>query len=299
MVEPRIWAKDRPPTIQLLNKNSMVGITRPSAFDHWNAGLQAADDAAENVFTMYDMIGDDPWAAAPITAKAVSAWLATKSGQDVEFHLNSPGGDMFEGIAIYNIIKQHTAKVTVKVLGIAASAASIIAMAGDDILIGDGAFLMIHKCWCVAVGNSDDFLATAAHLEPFDAAMASVYAARTGQSEADCLAWMSEDQGEGTYFGAKQAISLGFANGAISADQIREDIVAKAEGKPRSALRKAELLLSGHMSRTDARMMLNEIKGKPDAALAANAKPDAGGDKTDFDWLGDAAALLQTISSKG
>lgn len=293
----RVWAKERPPTIQLATKSAMVGVTRPSAFDHWNTGLQAATAPAENVFSMYDMIGDDPWNPNPITAKAVSAWLATKSGQNVEFHINSPGGDMFEGIAIYNIAKQHTGNLTVKVFGIAASAASIIAMAGDEIQVGDAAFVMIHKCWCLAMGNADDFLQTAAYLEPFDAAMASVYSARTGQSEADCMAWMSQDQGEGTYFGANQAIKLGFADAMIAADQVKEDVVAKAEGKPKAALRKAELLLSAHMPRTDARMMLNEIKGKPDAALVADAKPDAGGDK--IDWLGDAAALLQTISSKG
>lgn len=75
------------------------------------------------------------------------------NGADVTVNINSPGGDMFEGLAIYNLLREYQGKVTVKVLGIAASAASVIAMAGDDIQIGRGAFLMIHNCWVVAMGS--------------------------------------------------------------------------------------------------------------------------------------------------
>lgn len=77
------------------------------------------------------------------------------NGADVTVNINSPGGDMFEGLAIYNLLREYQGKVTVKVLGIAASAASVIAMAGDDIQIGRGAFLMIHNCWVVAMGTSN------------------------------------------------------------------------------------------------------------------------------------------------
>nr|WP_256372528.1 head maturation protease, ClpP-related [Citrobacter sp. wls829] len=102
------------------------------------------------------------------------------NGADVTVNINSPGGDMFEGLAIYNLLRDYEGKVTVKVLGIAASAASIIAMAGDDIQIGRGAFLMIHNCWVYAMGNRHDFAELANSLGPFDSAMADIYAVRSG-----------------------------------------------------------------------------------------------------------------------
>ncbi|WP_367672858.1 Clp protease ClpP, partial [Serratia symbiotica] len=81
---------------------------------------------------------------------------------------------------IYNLLREYPGKVTVKVLGLAASGASIIAMAGDEIQIGRGAFLMIHNCWVVAVGNRHDFAAMAENMAPFDNAMADIYSARSG-----------------------------------------------------------------------------------------------------------------------
>lgn len=87
-------------------------------------------------------------------------------GENVTVNINSPGGDMFEGLAIYNLLREYSGKVTVKVLGIAASAASIIAMAGDEIQIGRGAFLMIHNCWIVMIGNRHDLAKAAIDIEP-------------------------------------------------------------------------------------------------------------------------------------
>lgn len=84
-----------------------------------------------------------------VTAKRISAALRAIGEQDIVVNLNSPGGDMFEGLAIYNLLRAHSGKVTVNILGIAASAASIIAMAGDEIKMGRGAFLMIHNCWAM------------------------------------------------------------------------------------------------------------------------------------------------------
>jgi ATP-dependent Clp protease protease subunit len=85
---------------------------------------------------MYDVIGEDFWSGGGVTVNRVDAALRQIGNQDVEVHINSPGGDMFEGIAIYNRLLEHPGKVTVKVLGLAASAASIIAMAGEEVLIG-------------------------------------------------------------------------------------------------------------------------------------------------------------------
>ncbi|WP_034085582.1 head maturation protease, ClpP-related, partial [Pseudomonas aeruginosa] len=99
---------------------------------------------------------------------------------DVTVNINSPGGDVFEGLAIYNLLREHKGKVTVNIIGLAASAASFIAMAGDEIRIGRAAFLMIHNAWLIAMGNRNDLREIADWLEPFDMTLADIYAQRTG-----------------------------------------------------------------------------------------------------------------------
>jgi hypothetical protein len=101
------------------------------------------------------------------------------NGADVTVNINSPAATCSKDWQFITF-SANTRPVTVKVLGIAASAASIIAMAGDDIQIGRGAFLMIHNCWVYAMGNRHDFAELATSLEPFDTAMADIYAARSG-----------------------------------------------------------------------------------------------------------------------
>lgn len=129
--------------------------TLPSALDRWDGGIKAAS-TDDNSISVFDVIGQDYWGEG-VTAKRIAGALRAMNGADVTVNVNSPGGDMFEGLAIYNLLREYEGRVTVKVLGIAASAASIIAMAGDDIQIGRGAFLMIHNCWVYAMGNRHDF----------------------------------------------------------------------------------------------------------------------------------------------
>ncbi|MBG0609381.1 Clp protease ClpP, partial [Enterobacter hormaechei] len=152
--------------------------TLPSALDRWDGGIKAAA-TDDNSISVFDVIGQDYWGEG-VTAKRIAGALRAMNGADVTVNINSPGGDMFEGLAIYNLLCEYEGRVTVKVLGIAASAASVIAMAGDDIQIGRGAFLMIHNCWVYAMGNRHDFAELAQSLEPFDNAMADIYAARSG-----------------------------------------------------------------------------------------------------------------------
>jgi ATP-dependent Clp protease protease subunit len=171
-------------------------------------------------------------------------------------------------------------------------------MAGDDIEIGQGAFIMIHNCWVVAMGNRNDMLEVAAYLEPFDEALAGIYAARTGQKMADIQKWMDEE----TFFAADKAISLGFADETLDASELTEDKDAAATAKAHNAVRKVESLLTkqGKLSRSQARALINELKtGKQDAAdgsnsgtqdAAATATLDAGNN-----WLNAAVALAKSL----
>tara|TARA_R110000751_G_scaffold307640_1_gene430351 strand:- start:36789 stop:37670 length:882 start_codon:yes stop_codon:yes gene_type:complete len=289
--DPRVFARERPHRIDARKPGDVATPSRPAAFEKWNAGLHAAGEVGDNVITMYDVIGEDFWTGGGVTAKRVAGALRSIGARDVEVHLNSPGGDMFEGISIYNMLREHPGAVKIKVFGLAASAASIIAMAGDEVEIGAASFLMIHNCWVMAVGNRHDMLETAAWLEPFDGAMADVYAARSGQTREQVVAWMEAARGDGTYFGGTQAVELGFADRLLASDAIAEDDAEREKGKARSALNIAELALCKEHPRTEARAILSQIKGKPDAAR--DAKPDAG----DTSWISAAADLLSTMKS--
>ena len=196
------------------------------------------------------------------------------NGADVTVNINSPGGDMFEGLAIYNLLREYQGKVTVKVLGLAASAASIIAMAGDDIQIGRGAFLMIHNCWVVAIGNRHDFAAMVDYLEPFDNAMADIYAARSGL-DSDAIKQMMDSE---TYIGGSDAIEKGLADGLLSSDSVTSD-----DESPAAALRKLDSLLAkANTPRSERRKLLKALTGNTPGAVtdptgtpsAAEASPE-------------------------
>ena len=253
---------------------------RPDALERWQPGVRAAAES-DNAISIYDAIGES-WDGTGVTTKRIGAALrAIGAGNDVTVNINSPGGDFFEGVAIYNQLREHQGKVTVRVLGLAASAASVIAMAGDEILMGDGAFLMVHNAWAVAVGNRHDMRDAADRLEPFDAAMASVYAARAGISAAEAAALMDKE----TWIGAEQAVEDGFATGLVDSKDITKNASAHVERKT-LALVEASMARSGHSRavRRDAFKAL--FSGKPGAAGEA-AMPGAG----------ETAALLQSLTN--
>ena len=107
------------------------GDARSDVLEKWRPMAAEADDAA--TISVYDVIGQDWWTGEGVTAKRVAGALRAIGKKPVTVNVNSPGGDMFEGLAIYNLLREHPAEVTVRVMGLAASAASIIAMACDRI----------------------------------------------------------------------------------------------------------------------------------------------------------------------
>lgn len=243
---------------------------RPDALERWEPGVHAAAEGDASI-SIYDQIGES-WDGTGMTAARMSGILRNIGARDVTVNLNSPGGDFFEGVAIYNLLRQHKAKVTVQVMGLAASAASVIAMAGDEILMGDGAFLMIHNAWAVAVGNRHDMLAASEQLTPFDAAMADVYAARSGLSVKKAAAMMDAE----TWIGATAAIKDGFATGMIQREQITQD--ANAQGsKKYLAMVEASMARAGH-SRSVRRDALKSLFSGTPGAAENDAMPSAGED---------------------
>ncbi|ECE6303397.1 Clp protease ClpP [Salmonella enterica subsp. salamae] len=240
--------------------------TLPSALDRWDGGIKAAT-TDDNTISVFDVIGQDYWGEG-ITAKRIAGALRAMNGADVTVNINSPGGDMFEGLAIYNLLREYEGHVTVKVLGIAASAASIIAMAGDDIQIGRGAFLMIHNCWLYAMGNRHDFAELAQSLEPFDTAMADIYAARSGLDIAAVQKLMDAE----SYIGGSDAVAKGLADSLLSADAVSD-----GDESPAAALRKLDALLAKtNTPRSERRKLIKALTGNmPGAVTDPDGKPGA------------------------
>ena len=116
-----------------------------NALERWcGFDRAAADDSDPTVIDIYDIIGEDWWTGEGFTEKKLAGILRKVGNADVTVNINSPGGDVFQGVAIYNRLKRHEGKVNVNVTGLAASAASVIAMAGDKVTMYTGTMLMIR-----------------------------------------------------------------------------------------------------------------------------------------------------------
>jgi len=237
-----------------------------AAMERWNGGIRAARDG-DNSISIFDVIGADYWGDG-VTASRIAGALRSLNGADVTVNINSPGGDMFEGLAIYNLLREYEGRVTVKVLGLAASAASVIAMAGDEVQIGRGAFLMIHNCWVYAMGNRHDLAQIAADMAPFDNAMSDIYQARSGLDATTVNRMMDGE----TYIGGSEAVEKGFADSLLSADEIADD-----DESPAAALRKLDALLAkANTPRSERRKLLKALSGStPGAAVTPDGTPSA------------------------
>jgi ATP-dependent protease ClpP protease subunit len=236
----------------------------PVALERWNPDVrQASDKDEEQTITILDVIGQD-WFGEGVTSKRIAAALRAIGKKDATVIINSPGGDYFEGLAIYNMLREHPAKVTVKVVGIAASAASVIAMAGDEIQIARAGFLMIHNTWVVAMGDRRALRDVADWLEPFDAAAVDIYAARTGMKETELAKMLDRE----AWIGGADAVDKGFADSLLASDEVETKAKNSAEGKPMVAARRVEQLLAkagvGRKERVDLVMALKG--GQRDAA---------------------------------
>lgn len=158
---------------------------------------------------LYAQIGES-WFGDAVSAKQFSDELKNldKSVNEITVRINSPGGDVFDGISIYNRLKQHPAKVIVQIDGLAASIASIIALAGDEVVIGEGALYMIHLPWTFAMGNRNELDNTINRLMDVEEQLVSIYAKKSGLGRAEIKAMLEKE----TWLDADQAIEQGFVD---------------------------------------------------------------------------------------
>lgn len=166
--------------------------------------IKAAAGAAE--ISIYDVIGSDWGGVGPKEFDEQLRKLGNVSRITVS--INSPGGLAFDGLAIYNMLKRHKASVTVRVDGVAASAASIIAMAGDTIVMPANSFMMVHNPWSEVAGDGEYLREQADVLDKLADSLAGVYAARSGQTQ-DAVKDMMKKT---TWLTADEAVAKGFAD---------------------------------------------------------------------------------------
>jgi ATP-dependent protease ClpP protease subunit len=156
-----------------------------------------------NKIHIYDNIGFDG-----ITAKNVADELSKLNGGALNVHINSGGGSVSQGIAIYNQLKAYAGKVTVYVDGLAASIASVIAMAGDEIIMAEGSLLMIHSAWTMIAGNAVDLRKEAEVLDVHDKTIRDIYKSRSGMSNDFILDMMVSE----TWMDGQEAVLFRFAD---------------------------------------------------------------------------------------
>jgi ATP-dependent Clp protease protease subunit len=172
-----------------------------------------SDTKAEIV--IYSAIGESFWDES-VSAKSFNKELNNlpKTVNQLEVRLNSPGGDVFDGMVIYNRLKQHKAKITVYIDGLAASIASVIALAGDEIIMGEGALMMIHKPWTMAIGNSLELEETIDRLNDVEDQILGIYQRNTNIDRSELRRMVAEE----TWLDADQALEHGFATEKMADD---------------------------------------------------------------------------------
>ena len=178
----------------------------------------------KHVLTLSGLIRKRYWSDDKCIDAALVRSALDEVANDIVIYLNSEGGDVFQGIEIYNYLKNHSSKITVEVTGIAASAATFITSGADTVIMNTGTTLMIHEASMYAWGNKGNIQKALNALETIDESIISVYAEKTGQSAEQIAQWMKEEK----YFTAEEAVRYGFADSTKTDNQNQnsEDMMA-------------------------------------------------------------------------
>ena len=183
---------------------------RPDALDRWCPGVRSAASDGDASISIYEQIGEG-WDGVGVSAKRIGAALRNIGPRDITVNINSPGGDFFEGVAIYNLLREHQGKVTVRVVGIAASAASVIAMAGDEIVMSPVAMMMIHNPATISIGDEREMQKAIDMLSEVKESIINAYEIKTGMGRGKISNLMDAE----SWMNAKKAVELGFADSIL------------------------------------------------------------------------------------
>jgi ATP-dependent Clp endopeptidase proteolytic subunit ClpP len=173
-----------------------------------NSWYKIVNKADKAEIWIYEMIGEDFWTGGGVTAKKFQEELSAITAKQIDLHINSPGGQVFEGVTIYNLIKQHEATVTTYIDGLAASIASVIALAGDKVIMAANALFMIHNPTGMVWGEAGDMRKMADVLDKVRSTMSGVYSGKSGKPEADINSLLDDE----TWMTADEAHEFGFVD---------------------------------------------------------------------------------------
>lgn len=190
--------------------------------------LRASAQGSIASIDMFGVIGGDFWGDGGITKEQFAKMLdgVGKDVKQVDVRMSSPGGDVFDGRAIANMIQEHPAKFNINVIAEASSIASVIAMAGDTVTMSEGAVMLVHRCYAFTIGNSVELRKLASDLETLDNGFIATYVKKTGMKPQDLMSLMDENR----YMNAEEAKSRGFV-----------DVIAGEKPKAEEILRIAAL----------------------------------------------------------
>ena len=221
------------------NERRMRASARPDKHDWYQIRNAAEEDDGPAEILIYDEIGYGWYGG--VSAQNFAKELGAISADEITVRLNSPGGDVYDGIAILNALRSHKARVTVYVDGLAASAASFIAMAGDEVVMRRNSEMMIHDASCFGIGNAGEMRKVADDLDRVSNNIASIYAERAGGTTDEWREIMLAE----TWYSAQEAVDAGLAN--------RVDVKAETEEDDNGAAKNSfDLSIFNYAGRREA-----------------------------------------------
>lgn len=179
--------------------------------------LKNSVDSSGSTLILDGPISSETWWGDEVTPQLFRDELKKITSNKLTVQINSPGGDVWAGVSIYDALKDLDAEVTVKVSGLAASIASVIAMAGDKIIMTPGSTMMIHRASMIAMGNTDDMQKAIEMLKTVEEGIENIYVDRTGQTK-EAVKDMMEAE---TWMSAEKAVELGFADEVLT--QVKDE----------------------------------------------------------------------------
>lgn len=277
-----VLAAQRPPEIASVGNGSDWKFeTRALA-----AGFEKVEVTAlgsdRPTISIFGYIGDDGEGGGITTAR-IAGVLRSVAGKPITVEINSPGGNYFEGVAAYNLLRRHDAEVRVEIVGIAASAASVIAMAGDEIVIAPNAEIMIHEARGLFFGTKTEMRDACETLAHIDTAMCETYAARSGRPIAEFEVMIA---GRDVFLRGQEAIDAGLAD-SLMEREAQMPVYASADEFP-SDKPSLDKFLAKHSVPRSARRDLYRAMGTHNAAEPATPRA---GDEPEADLSRLLAAL--------
>lgn len=233
----------------------------------------AKADTAEVAIFLYDHIvsseEEAEWWGGVAPESFVKAVYAVDAEATIHLHINSPGGSVFAARAMEQALRLHKGRVIVHIDGLAASAATFIAMAGDEVIMGKGAMFMIHKAWTGMWGNAEDLRKEAELLDKIDGTLAETYAEKTGKDVAEIGDWMAAE----TWFTAQEALDAGFAS-SIAESEAKADAwnLSAYDNAPKPAARQKPAAQEPGQPASDAAYASDEHRARQQQRLSMLAR---------------------------